>query len=129
MDINQEQQELMYRLSIFEQQINQAQEQIEIIEKGIIELKNLDSGIEELKNSKGKEINAQVGRGIFVKAQLLSEELLVDIGNKTLVKKSIDETKKILKEQIEKLEIVRKQLENSLDEINKEMTHLIDGLN
>jgi len=121
----QAQQELLYRLSVFEQHIKQLHQQLQLIEKNIIDLNSLDFGIDEIKGSVGKEILGQLGRGIFVKAKVISEELIVDVGNKNFVKKSISDTKKIIKEQIEKLHQIEKELKDKLKEINEEMTELV----
>ena len=121
----QAQQELLYRLSVFEQHIKQLHQQLQLIEKNILDLNSLDFGIDEIKGSVGKEILGQLGRGIFVKANIISEELIVDVGNKNFVKKSISDTKKIIKEQIEKLYEIEKELKDKLEEINEEMTELV----
>ena len=122
----QEQQELLYKFSMFEQQIRELQQQIEAIEKGIIDLNSLNFGLDELVGGIGKEIFASVGKGIFVKAKLISEELNVDIGNGNFVKKSIPETKQLIEEQIKKLEGIRKELEKSLEEIGGELTRMMN---
>ncbi len=121
----QAQQELLYRLSVFEQHIKQLHQQLQLIEKNILDLNSLDFGIDEIKGSVGKEILGQLGRGIFVKANIISEDLVVDVGNKNFVKKSINDTKKIIKEQIEKLHEIEKELKDKLEEINEEMTELV----
>lgn len=121
----QTQQELLYKLGVFEQHIKQLHQQLQLIEKNILDLNSLDFGIDEIKGSVGKEILGQLGRGIFVKANITSEELIVDVGNKNFVKKSISDTKKIIKEQIEKLHEIEKELKDKLEEINEEMTELV----
>jgi prefoldin subunit 5 len=63
------QQELMFKLSMFEQQIQQLQQQLQAVEQGIVDMNSLSMGLEELKGSKGKEILAPIGRGIFAKAR------------------------------------------------------------
>lgn len=115
-------QELMLKLSMFEQQIQQLQQQSQAVEQAIIDLEGLDIGLEELIGKKDNEILAPVGRGLFVKAKLLSEELTVDIGGGNLVKKSIPETKKILKEQIKKLNEIKEELISEIEKINSELT-------
>ncbi len=120
-----EQQELMYKLSMYEQQIQQLQQQLEAVEHAIIEITSLDSGLSELTGSKGKEIFAPIGRGIFAKAKLISEDLTVDVGGKNFVKKSIPETKKLIQGQIKKLEFVKNDLQQNLEKINQELTETI----
>ena len=121
-----EQQELMFKLSMFEQQIQQLQQQLQAVEQGIVEMNTLSIGLNELKGSEGKEIMAPIGRGIFAKTKLVSEELTVDVGGGNLVKKSIDGTKKIIDEQIKKLKDVYKELNNNLEAIGKEMEKVVE---
>src|SRR3990172_10119321 len=119
------QQELIFRLSMFEQQINQIQEQIGAVEKGINDLGSLNFGLDELREGTGKEILAPLGRGVFVNATLASESLTVDIGGKNFVKKSIPETKEIIEEQIKKLISVKKELNENLGKMSEEMTEAL----
>ncbi len=121
-----EQQELMYKFSIFEQQVRELQQQIEAIEKGITELSSLNYGLDELKGSIDKEIYASVGKGIFVRAKIVSEDLNVDVGDGNFVKKSISETKELIEEQIRKLEGIRRELEKNLEEIGEELTSMMN---
>ena len=120
-----EQQELLFKLSVFEQQIRQLQQQINSIDEGMVELESLYVGLDEMKNSNGKESFSPIGRGIFVKSKIISEDLLVDVGGRNFVKKSVEETKGMIKKQIEKLDEIRKDLNNNLFEIGKEAEKLI----
>lgn len=123
----QEQQELFYKFSIFERQIREIQQQIEAIERGIIDLKSLNLGLDEFVGGKDKEIFAAVGKGIFVKAKVISEDLNVDIGGGNFIKKSIPETKQLIEEQVAKLCQVKKELENNLVEMDKEITKIMNS--
>jgi prefoldin alpha subunit len=118
----QSQQQLAIQFQMFEQQIRMLQEQLQAVEQVIIELGGLNLQLNELIDKKDNEIMAPIGRGIYANAKLLSEELLVDIGNKNFVKKSIPETKNILQSQIKKLEKVKGELNGELEKINTELT-------
>ena len=120
MEKNQE--ELMQKLGMYEQQIMQLQQQLEAVEQAIVEMNSLVLGLDELVGKEGKEILAPIGRGIFAKTKLISEDLTVDIGGKNFVKKSIPETKKLIEDQVIKLEEVKKELEDNLEKINEELT-------
>jgi prefoldin alpha subunit len=120
-----EKEEILYKLSMFERQMQQTQQQLQLIEQGIVDLTSLDNDIDNLVGKKDHEIFAPISTGIFVKAKLLSEELIVDVGNRNLVKKSIPETKITIKEQIKKLEEVKEQLTNSLENLNKEASEIL----
>jgi prefoldin alpha subunit len=121
----QEQQELYFKFSMFEKQIKELQQQIEAVENGIVDLTTLNFGLDELVGSKDKEIYAPLGKGIFVKAKLISEDLNVDIGSGNLVKKNIPETKELIESQIKKLQGIKIELENSLEEIGKEINEMM----
>ncbi len=116
-------QEIMNTLGAYEQQIRQLSQQLQAVERNLVDLDNLVHGLDEIK--KGKEILAPIGKGIFANANLVSDKLTVDIGEKTFVKKDIPETKKLIKEQIKKLEEVKQELEKRIKEIDKEMTRII----
>jgi len=124
----QEQQELIYKFSLYERQIREVQQQIESIDRGITDLESLNLGLNELKGSIGKEIYAQLGKGIFVNAKVNSEELNVDIGNGNFVKKSIPATQELIGEQTKKLAEIKKELEASLVEIEKEVMGMMSEL-
>lgn len=115
-------QELMMKFQMFEQQINQINQQLQAVEQAIVELSQINLGLDDLVGAKGKEIMAPVGRGIFAKTKLLDENLVVDIGEKKFVKKSIPNTKKILQEQIAKLQQAQEQLNQNMEQINQELT-------
>ena len=117
--------ELMIKFSMFEQQIRQIQQQLEVLERNILEMNYLNFGMDEFKGAKGKDVLAQVGKNIFVKTKLAAEDLIVDIGNGNFVKKNIDDTKKLIGEQTKKLEKIRDELNSALESINQEMTSLI----
>jgi len=119
-------QELIFKLGMFEQQIHQLQDQIEAVEVGINDLGSLNFGLDELKGNIGKEILSPLGKGIFVKTKLTSEDLTVDIGGKNFVKKSIPETKKIIEEQIKKLISIKKEISENLEKISDGMTKTLE---
>ena len=121
MENEQEKQELMMKLGFFEQQIRQIQQQIQAIEQGIVEMTSLNAGLEELQGKKDSEILAPIGRGIYAKAKLLSEELLVNVGSSNLVTKNIPDTRKIIEEQIKKLEEIKTEMNNNLENLGKEI--------
>lgn len=115
-------QQLQQKFQIFEQQITQVQDQLRVIEQAMFDMNTIFAGLGELIGKKNEEIMAPIGRGIFVKAKLLEENLLVDVGGNNFVKKTIPETKELISGQIEKLKLSKKGLESQLEKINKEIT-------
>lgn len=120
-------QELLFKLSMFEQQIQQLQQQLQAVEEGLIDMNTLNVGLNEIENSQGKEILAPLGRGIFVEAKLISDRLTVDVGGKNFVKKSVKDTQEIIENQIQKLHEIKEELNDKMEEINEELTRAIMG--
>lgn len=125
MSENLENEELIFKLNMFEQQVKQLQQQIRAIEQSIVELNSLHLELDEINEGKGKEILASVGRGIFVKAKLLSGELIVDVGGRNFVKKNVSETKQIIEEQINKLNEVKESLRDNLDKVSEDIQKVL----
>jgi len=121
------QQELMAKLGMFEQQIQHLNQQLQAVSDGIVEMSSLSFALDELKGNEGKEILSPLGRGIFTKTKLISEDLIVDIGGKNFVKKSIPEAKKIIEEQIKKLEEIKKDLETEIKKVNQELREMFES--
>ena len=122
-----EQQELIYKFGLYEQQIRQLQQQLEAVEQAILEISSLNFGLDELAGSKEKEVFAPVGKGIFAKTRLISEDLIVDVGGKNFVKKSIPETKELIQNQIKKLEEIKKELEENIEKLGEELTAVFEN--
>lgn len=115
-------QQLQQKFQVFEQQIMHIQEQLRVVEQAMFDMNTISTGLGELIGKKGEEIMAPIGRGLFVKAKLLEEDLLVDVGAHNFVKKTIPEAKELISSQIEKLKVSKKELEGSLNSINEEIT-------
>jgi len=124
--MNKQQQDIIYSLGMYEQHIKQLSQQLQAVEENIVELNSLIFDLDEIK--KGKEVLAQVGKGIFVNANLTSDELTVNVGERNFVKKNIPETKKLIKEQLSKLENVKKELEMKIDEIGGEIQRILSEM-
>jgi prefoldin alpha subunit len=84
-------------------------------------MENLREILEDIKNKKNKEILSSLGRGVFVKAKIISDDILIEIGNKSLITKTIPETKELIEEQIKKIEENKAKLNNELKNVEKEM--------
>ena len=112
---------------MIEQEANQLQQQMQMIEQHIKDMQELNSGLDELEKFKGKEIRANIGKGIYIPAEITDKNLIVEIGNKTLVKKTIPETKKIIEEQLGKLISEKGRTMERLEMMQEEMMRLIQN--
>lgn len=120
------QQEIILKLGYYEQQIRQIHEQVQALDEAAAETSKLNEDLNDLKNSEGREIMAPIGRGIFIKSKIVSEDLLVDIGGGNLVKKNTKDTQKMISKQVQKLHEIKGELEGKLGEINEEISKILE---
>ena len=119
-----EQQQLI-QLQMIEQEANQLEQQMQLIEQHLAEMQQLKMGLDELSESKEKEILAHIGKGIYIPAEIKSKELTVEIGNKNFVKKSIGETKEIVVGEIEKLDSAKQEIMERIEGLQGQMSRLM----
>jgi prefoldin alpha subunit len=123
--MNEPDKELFFKINMLDKYMQNMQQQIEAVENEINELYLLKKGIEDLENSSGKEAFSSIGKNIFIKTKIISEELLVGIGEKNFVNKSIPETAKIIGNQIEKLKIIKEEILKEINVLNKEAEKIL----
>ena len=122
-----EQQEYLIKLQMLEQQTAQFGEQLQLIDKQVVELDRLKENVARLEESEKSEMFSEVGKGIYVKGQLESPEMMVDVGNKVLVPKTGKEILGIVDSQIKKFADVKVEISKKVEEINQEVDSLIKG--
>lgn len=115
-----QQEEFNEKLKKFEEQIKPIKQQLDSVEQALSDLYSLHTGLDEIKE--GQEILAPVGKGIFVRAKTLSEDLTVDIGGKKYVKKSVPDTKNLIGKQLEKMQQVKEELNQEMEKINNQLS-------
>jgi prefoldin alpha subunit len=122
-----EQQEYLIKLQMLEQQTAQFGEQLQLIDKQVVELDRLKENVARLEESEKSEMFSEVGKGIYVKGKLESPEMMVDVGNKVLVPKTGKEILGIVDSQIKKFADVKVEISKKVEEINQEVDSLIKG--
>ena len=90
--------EYLMQLQILEQQAGHFEEQLEVIDQQVEELKRLKKNLEDFQETKDTEVYSEFGKGIYFKSNINKNELLVDVGAKVLVPKTCEEVKKIIDE-------------------------------
>ncbi|MEK6935662.1 MAG: prefoldin subunit alpha [Nanoarchaeota archaeon] len=118
-------QEKLIQLRIIEQEANQLEQQLQIIEQHISDMQKINNGLDEIEKTQDKEILANIGKGIYIPAQIKSKDLIVEIGSKNFVKKTIPETKKIIEEQLKKLIAFKHQVIEKVGEMQEQMNMLM----
>ena len=102
--------ELLIKLSLLEQQANEQAERIQAVDSQINELESLKLSLKKMEKSKGREMLAPLGRGIFLKTEVKDDKVFVNVGHKTLVKKTFPEAAEIVDTQVREMENLKHQL-------------------
>lgn len=115
-----------YELQMLDQQMKQMQQYLETFDQQLEEIEYVIESLESLKGLKrGDEMLAPVANGIFVKAKLEEkDDLLINVGNDVVVKKSVADGLKMLESQKEEVQKYRDETLSKMDE----MIHRIEEL-
>jgi prefoldin alpha subunit len=93
-------------------------------------MQGLDESLSEMnKLENNDEILMNLGKRIFVPVNLRDKKLIVDVGNKKLVKKSISETRGIIEEQLKRLIAAKTDIMERLQDLEANMGQIIQNLN
>ena len=111
-------QKLYMQFQVLDQNIKQVQQQAQTLNTQLVELVGATRNFEELKNVKaGTEILVPISSGVYAKAEIKdTENMLVNVGANTTVKKSIGDTKQVIEVQVEEMKRLQKQM---LEELNR----------
>lgn len=112
----------MLELNVLDMQIRQLEQQAMLVEQQIAEYNGLLANLDDLKKAKkGQSMLFPFSRDIFVEGKLDSNEVLVNVGSKTLVRKSIDDAKKIMEKQ-------KNQMARANEDIRKEIERIFSRI-
>lgn len=125
-----EQQECFMRIQMLGQEAEKIEQQIQAIDQQMAELSAVKESLENLNSEKGKsrEILANLGKGIFAKAQINEEDLFVNVGREVVVKRTIKETLSIIEAQSKKLVEGREEFVEKIQELQENMQDLMSEL-
>jgi prefoldin alpha subunit len=108
-------QELTFKASLIERHIQDLSEKMEYVSQQLSELEEFSGNMKFIKNSKGKNLFAPLGRGIYVKSSSQDDDLFVNVGAGVIVKKTPEETSKIIENQIKSFHEAKTSLMEQLE--------------
>ncbi len=113
-------------LQILSNTANQMEQNLNLMESQIVELKRLNESLENLeKVKKDTESFVPIGGGILVKAQIKdTKKVLLNVGSKVLTEKKIPETKEYIDKQIKELERLLSHSNSELEKITSQIENL-----
>jgi len=110
---------------MLEQEANQLSQQLEMIENNLREIEGIKNGLDEIEKKETKEIMANIGKKIYIPVEIKEKNLIIEVGTKKFIKKSIPETKKLISEQIIKLDSAKKEISQRLEQLQEEAGRLM----
>ncbi len=123
-------QETIMHFSAVEQEARELEDNLQLIATQIAELDNFRESLEFLIKSKEKEILSSLGKRVYIKSKIEDKEkLFIEIGAGVVVKKTPEETIRIVKEQIIRLQEARVQISAQLEIYQRELESFIYGMN
>lgn len=132
MEDNARGQQILQRAMQLRGQSEEIEKQLDFISEQIAELQNFNSNLEILKESKEKEMIANIGKGVHMKVLRAEEEkLFVEVGAGIFVRKTPSETQEAVLKQIAKFQEAKIHLTSQLHEHAEEfrvMLKEIEGL-
>jgi len=120
--------EILVRLKYLENQMTTAQAQMNMLERGMMEIGNTRLTISSLK-SLSKDANSllPLGSGMFAKGTLAKQEkILVDVGAGAIIEKDITEAEKILESRESDIKTNMTNVQNMLINLEREYNELAD---
>jgi len=116
-------QEQIIKIQLMEHEVNTLNNQIQLIDQNILELRELMLSLNEIVND--KELFIDLGKRIYAPVKIKDNKLLVEVGKGNFVKKNVSESKKVVNEQAEKLDKARTQILERLNDLHNEMNNII----
>lgn len=111
---------------MLEQHADEKRQQIIEIDRQLEDMIQLNMSLGKLDNGKGKEILSALGRGVFLNTLINDDKVFVNVGSKTLVRKTFHEAMEIINGQIAELEEMKAELLKGVEEINLELYELLE---
>jgi prefoldin alpha subunit len=119
MENQESKQKEIFEFNMLDMQLRQMEQQAIMLEQQILEFQTVIFNLDELKKAKkGQNVLFPMGRDIFAEGKMEnSDSLFINIGSKTIVKKNVDETKKIVEKQKETLIGACEEIKSDMEKV------------
>jgi prefoldin alpha subunit len=121
-------QEQIMQMQLIQQEAEQYNQQIQLIDQHIKEMQEIGETLEEVERKDCKKILANLGKKIYLPVEIEKKELIVEVGDKKLVKKSLKETKELVQQQLVKLVAAKGELSDKMEELQERLVVLLNSV-
>ncbi|MBS3090909.1 prefoldin subunit alpha [Candidatus Pacearchaeota archaeon] len=102
--------EVILKAQMIEQQSNEIEQNLQLINQQLDELDKFKETLEDFDKKKSNEMLSLLGKGVYAKTETKEKDLFVGVGANIFVKKSPEETIKVIESQLSRLKEARIQL-------------------
>lgn len=122
--------EKVIELNLLNSRMQELEQQMQVIEKQISELHTTYTALKELEETQTEtEMFASIGQNVFVKSKLAdNQEICMDVGAKTFVKKTVQEAKDIITKKTDEFIDIREKATKQIQFIAEQMLNLENSL-
>ncbi len=119
-------QKIVEEYYIYSQQAEVLKQNLELINASLVELGVVRETLEQLeKLESGHEILIPIGANSYIKAKIIDKnDVLVGVGAKVIVRKSLEKAKKDVEDKIENIKKVRDEQEKKLNDIMSKLEEI-----
>lgn len=117
--------EQIIQMQALEQEADVLNQQMQLIEQNLAEIKGLGLSLEEIEKKENKEILVNIGKKIYLPVEIKDNSLFIEIGKGNFVKKTCSEARDLIEEQIKKLIVSREDVTARLDELQQKANDLM----
>jgi prefoldin alpha subunit len=107
--------ELIQKAQLLHQQSQELEQQVDFIDKQVMELTLFSDTLDILTNSNEDSSFSSLGKGVYMKTKIEERELYVEVGSGIIIKKTPQETKKAIIDQIDRFKQIQTQLKGQLE--------------
>lgn len=121
-------QETILRASMIEQQSRELEQQLETINRQIIELEEFSKGLKAFNESSEKEILSYLGKGVYLKTSVEDKKLFVEVGAGAVVRKTPQEAISIITDQIKRFMEMKMNATAQLEVYQQNLGEIIEEI-
>jgi len=121
-------QEQLQKAQVLEYHLKQTEQQIELVKQQYAELEQTQAQLQTLETNDTKEILASLGKGLYLPTIIREKRLFVEVGAGVIVRKTPEETKKVVQEQLQHLHTIKEQLAANFDFYLNQLSQMIQEI-
>jgi prefoldin alpha subunit len=122
-----EDREEIIKINMIEQELEELGKRIEILEEQTKEIGAVRQAVSSIEGSE-KEMLASLGKGVFLRANIIDKNPLVNVGSNILIKKTPQEIKEAIDSQEKIMEEAKHEINERKGQLEKEKEEILTNI-